>query len=419
MHLVFLNQYYPPDVAPTGVMLEAVVKHLVAEGHDVTVICADGGYADGHGSPCYDSLPANVIRIRATRFGRGSFIAKLLDYISYYWGAAWYLLMLKRRPDRVVALTTPPYLSLLARLMSKCRGADHAHWVMDVYPDVMVAHGMLQEEGIGHRLLSALASWGMGGRRCAALLTLGPDMADRIRSLCHQFGDQSRIRWVPLWSGAPDAAIDESENLAHELRQARGWHDHDFIVMYSGNMGLGHRFTELLEVILRMANGVHGSDRASSTPVKFVFFGGGKRRNEIAEWSERHPDCAVELHDYVSSTLLTEHLRSADLHFVSLEPSWTGTMLPSKLQGIFESARPVVFLGNEESSLAQWIIESGGGWVVRPDDVDGLQAAIMHAMSEGEGDKRGADAHAFAQEHFDRQKNVSALGFFFAGRPGH
>jgi colanic acid biosynthesis glycosyl transferase WcaI len=45
MHLVFLNQYYPPDAAPTGVMLAAVVEELAAQGHKVTVICAEGGYA--------------------------------------------------------------------------------------------------------------------------------------------------------------------------------------------------------------------------------------------------------------------------------------------------------------------------------------------------------------------------------------
>jgi hypothetical protein len=46
VHLVFLNQYYPPDAAPTGVMLEGVVEKLVRDGHEVTVLCASGGYAD-------------------------------------------------------------------------------------------------------------------------------------------------------------------------------------------------------------------------------------------------------------------------------------------------------------------------------------------------------------------------------------
>ena len=37
MHLVFINQYYPPDGAPTGIALAAVVEELV------TVVLLDTG----------------------------------------------------------------------------------------------------------------------------------------------------------------------------------------------------------------------------------------------------------------------------------------------------------------------------------------------------------------------------------------
>ena len=45
MNFVFLNQYYPPDAAPTGIMLARVVQEMTKAGHEVTVICAKGGYA--------------------------------------------------------------------------------------------------------------------------------------------------------------------------------------------------------------------------------------------------------------------------------------------------------------------------------------------------------------------------------------
>ena len=45
MHFVFINQYYPPDAAPTGIMLVRVVQEIVKAGHEVTVISARGGYA--------------------------------------------------------------------------------------------------------------------------------------------------------------------------------------------------------------------------------------------------------------------------------------------------------------------------------------------------------------------------------------
>ncbi len=202
-------------------MLEAVVEQLVEQGHVVTVICAEGGYAGAarniehrtsnieHRSekfsrgatanaggpmdqpvesakarpPTANRQQPTVLRLCASRFGRGTFVGKLADYASYYFGVAWKLLVLHPRPDRIIALTTPPYLSVLARLISKLRGGDHAHWVMDLYPDVMLAHGMLAEGGWKHRLLTGMARWGLGGSRCAAIVTLGPDMAERVSNI--------------------------------------------------------------------------------------------------------------------------------------------------------------------------------------------------------------------------------------------
>lgn len=494
MHLVFLNQYYPPDAAPTGVMLAGLVQGLIEAGHEVSVLCAAGGYAGRAGRPRpADLSPAGrdandqaiapdlqresgrdeaakatacprIIRIGATRFGRGTWIGKLIDYGSFFPGAAWRLLTIRPRPDRIVALTTPPFLSVLARFISKLRGADHAHWVMDLYPDVMVAHGMLGGRSILYRILTRVARWGFGGTRCAAVLTLGPDMAVRAEKYVGGTSRAKRVTWVPLW--AEGQATTES---ALALRSQRGWGDEELIVMYSGNMGLGHRFGEILaaakelaETVGRgglprrdVANGVPSAgdddvragrprsadlspqhrdvdDQAISshpqgesgrgevaTPFpshaaavqrpRFVFFGGGKRRVEVARFVRENPGCGVELYDYAPAECLAAHLQSADVHLATLDPAWTGTMVPSKVQGVFGASRPVIFIGSADSSIGRWVLESGGGWVVAPADVAGLLAALAEARDPEVRATRGHAAKAFSNKHFDQATNVARV----------
>ena len=49
MRFLLLNQFYPPDVAPTGRYLHNLARELVARGHGVDVLCSRARY--DHGKP--------------------------------------------------------------------------------------------------------------------------------------------------------------------------------------------------------------------------------------------------------------------------------------------------------------------------------------------------------------------------------
>jgi glycosyltransferase involved in cell wall biosynthesis len=76
-------------------------------------------------------------------------------------------------------------------------------------------------------------------------------------------------------------------------------------------------------------------------------------------------------------------------------------MVPSKLQGSFTAGRPILFVGSKTSSLGQWITESGGGWVIPPDDSDSLHQAIKEALDRSERQSRSERALAYSSSHFD------------------
>ena len=81
-------------------------------------------------------------------------------------------------------------------------------------------------------------------------------------------------------------------------------------------------------------------------------------------------------------------------------------MVPSKLQGVFAAGRPVIFIGSEESSIGQWVSQSGAGWLVTPGDVDALKAAIAEASQAGECDRRGGLARSYGMEYFSGNENA-------------
>ena len=184
MRVVLVNQYYAPAEAATAQLLSDLGEHLVREGHSVTVICSRRSYPDPSLSyPAAETLGGvRIVRTWTTGFGRGTAVGRMVDYVGFMVGAAARLL-LERNVDVVVSLTTPPLVATVGWIASRLRGARSICWVMDIYPELAFALGMLRRRSVAGRLL------GVVGRatllRSDAVVALGETMARTvvIRSL--------------------------------------------------------------------------------------------------------------------------------------------------------------------------------------------------------------------------------------------
>lgn len=390
MRIVLLNQFYPPDVAPTGVYLHDLAAELVRRGHQVTAVASRHGYGGGLNLPAHDRLDGvEIVRLSGFGFGRGTHVGKLADYAAYYSRVA-VLLARRTRADLIVSLTTPPFVGLLGKLAADLTGARHAHWVMDLYPDVLQAHGMT--DGPLLRALESVARASYAG--ASAVVTLGPAMAERTQ---RYVDSHTRVQWVPLWSPAELAPWPASTPVP--LRAERGWEPDRLVLMYSGNFGLGHRFSEFLQAARRL--GPAGP--------RWVFAGAGRARPAVEDFCREHPELPVTLLPYAPAARLREHLCSSDVHLISMDSSWEGMLLPSKLQASLAVGKPVIFVGNATQDIARWLTESGAGWVVAEEDIEGLVRAVKDAGDAQLRERRAALAHAHARERFDRRRNLESL----------
>jgi colanic acid biosynthesis glycosyl transferase WcaI len=225
------------------------------------------------------------------------------------------------------------------------------------------------------------------------VLALGARMGERVAPY---LSGKSRLEWVPLWGPAASAVTREEREA---FRSRRSWSPNQCVLLYSGNMGLGHRLDEFLAA---------AGQTGSGGPI-WAFTGGGRRRAEVERFVADHPASRVELHPYVAEDELAVALASADVHLVSLREGWEGLIVPSKLQAAFAAGRPVIFVGPRKSESADWVLASGGGWVVSPGDVEGLLKCVSAAQDPAERARRGELGLQYAQEHFDRSRNVARV----------
>jgi colanic acid biosynthesis glycosyl transferase WcaI len=383
VRFVLVNQFYAPDVAPTGQVLSDLAAILAARGHDVLVVCSRGSYDGGTrhaASEVRDGV--HVRRLFTPRWGGRS-----LQHAAFLSGLSAALLR-GPRPDAIVSLTTPPYVGLWVRAAANLRRVRHAHWVMDVYPDVLAAHGWLEGAGPAMRLLRSLARLQLQG--AALVLGLGPVQSRRVGAYA------PTVPWVPLWSPTDERPTDSAVGLE---RAGRGWAPRDVVFMYAGHLGQGHTVAEFLEAARRLGPG---------GPL-WAFGGSGPRAGEVAAFMRGHPAARVQTFPYVARARLAQTLAAADVHLASIRGSWQGLIVPSKVQAAFGAGRPVLLVAGRENEAAQWVEESGAGWRVDEGDVDGLLRAVEQAGDAGERARRGQAALAHARAHFDRQRNGTRI----------
>lgn len=387
MRVVLLNQPFYPDVVATAQMGKDLADELVARGHSVTAVCSRSIYGkSGAQLPRREVIDGiEIRRVGASVFGRRGTVARLADFLLFYVRAGWAVLT-GPRADVVVAYTTPPFIAMLAVLAKWLRGSRAVYWVMDLYPDVPVASGMLKREGFVSRVLERVHRFIL--KRCDKNVVLGRCMAERLRE---KGVAEEKIELIRVWP--VEGGIRPEARETNEVRREWGIGD-DFVVMYSGNFGIAHD----VETVLGAMREMRGDEG-----VRFEFVGGGKRRGEVEAFISKEGVRNAAYRDYVPVERLSSSLSAGDVHLITMLDGMEGLIVPSKLFGAMSAGRPSVFVGPRSSEIGRVLEESGGGVVVEPGDVAGL-VSVLRRLKEDAGYRLGMGeaARRAVEERYDK-----------------
>lgn len=365
--LLFVNQHYAPDFASTGQHLTDLAEHLAQEGFEVHVLCGSGRYQAGSLEAPRRELRngVHVHRFNTTAFGRKRHLGRLLDYASFYVQVLWDLLRGGQR-DLLVVLTTPPLLVVASKVARRLRGQRYGIWSMDLHPDAEEAAGMLKRSSFLARVLHRLNDAGYRG--ADLVVDLGPYMKRRI---VEKGVAPERLHTIPVWSKAGE--IEPVSPAANPLREVLGLKD-EFVVMYSGNAGIAHRFEEVLGAMERLRDDSH---------IKFIFVGGGPRRASIERHINEKNLTNARYLEYFPRNQLAQSLSIGDAHLLTLQESFSGIAVPGKLYGIMAAGRPTIVVGPRACEPSETVLDHDIGVVIDPAEGTGADrlARVIRALA--------------------------------------
>src|SRR3989442_5601666 len=120
MHILLLNEYFPPDTSATAKMAAMIVEAL-AERHRVTVLAGRPSYDPSERHPFYllrREVQGNVTveRVGSTTYPRFRMKGRVSNYLTYLSLAVTRALAL--RADVILSMTDPPIMGLAGAFAS-------------------------------------------------------------------------------------------------------------------------------------------------------------------------------------------------------------------------------------------------------------------------------------------------------------
>jgi colanic acid biosynthesis glycosyl transferase WcaI len=324
MRVLFLNQYFPPDPAPTGVLMREVAMAVAGAGHKVAFASSGQAYRGGR---------------------KGG--SRLRREIAGLW-ALFRAAMAVGPVDVVVSGTSPPLLAVVAGWVARMRGARHYHWLFDMYPELAVALGEISDGAMARLFASAARR---AYRRADCVVALDEDMAALLKAK----GVTPRI--IPPW--VTECLIEAL--VAGKAGQPR---EPEQIWVYSGNLGRAHEWRTLLDAqrIIETSGG----------PWRLVFQGGGPAWQPAQEYARQIGLARCDWRPYVPEDQLPGSLLAADVLIVTQKPETCGLLWPSKLALLTSLPRPILWVGPTDRAIARDLAAAPQAGIFGPGDVAGV-----------------------------------------------
>ena len=367
--LFVVNQFFPPDFAPTGQLINELVAHLGDNGTPIKVFTGLPAYAFNEVSALPLEIHNNVIirRTRATQVSIHNIRGKAFHGFLFTVRSILHLLKNLKKDDILLLTTAPPFLPFIGYLLHLVKGSNYVCLIYDLYPDVAEKLGVISSENWIIKLWNRLneLTW----KKATKVIVLSTSMKKQILKKQPKLGH--KISVISNWS---------DPNWIVPIAKEDNWFAHKynltekFTVLYSGNMGRCHDIQTILDV----------ASLLQGYPVQFVFIGGGPKYRSSQNFVQTYGLDNCLFLPYQDKEILPYSLTACDLTLVSVEEGMGGIVAPSKFYSLLATGRPIAVICDKECYLNELVKKNQCGVTFANNNSDALANFILQISSNPE-----------------------------------
>ncbi|MEL6929240.1 MAG: glycosyltransferase family 4 protein [Cyanobacteria bacterium J06600_6] len=361
--LSIITQFYPPDYAATGQLIQELARQLGSHNIKTSVFTGQPGYAfSQENAPNKEiSRQVKIKRTRTTRFWSKRVRGKTLNGILFCLRASLHILKHRRKIDTLLLTTAPPFLSAIGYFSNLLLGIPYICLVYDLYPDVVTELKVSSNDSVIVKIWRGVNKrvWG----KAEHIIVLSSTMRDRLIGGYPNL--ERKVSIIENWADPNQIKpLDKMQNWFAQEHKI----DNKFTILYSGNLGRCHDAQTILATMKLLQN----------DPVQFVFIGSGAKyencRQQTIDWGIHN--CLFL--PFQPKEVLPFSLTACDLALVSIASGLEGVVVPSKLYGVMAAGVAVAAICEPHSYLRPLLDGLGCGACFDNNDAEKLAEFIRN-----------------------------------------
>ena len=402
MKILYISQYFPPEIAAPAVRVSELSRHWAAGGHEITVLTGFPNHPTGIVPPEYRSKLRRLffresqdgIRVVRTwlwpRPNRGA-LGRMLSFVSFSSSAAISGLFLAR-PDIVIATSPQLLVGLTGWWLARAKRVPFVFEVRDLWPESLAAVGMGTEGSLLHRVLGLIAEFLY--RESDHIVVVTPAFKKYLVEHWNVPAEK-----ISIIQNGVESDLFQPRAPSAVLRQELGA-EGKFLICYIGTMGMAHGLDTILQAATQL--------RESLPRVLFILVGEGAEKERIAAQARSLGLTNVRIVNQQPRERIPEYICASDACLVLLKDTpLFRTVIPTKMLEFMSCGRPVIL--GVDGQAREIMEEANAGLFIPPGDATALSQAIVRLSSDTKlRDTLGTNGRRHILLHFSRQKTAEA-----------
>lgn len=339
--LFVVSELFYPDETSTAFVMTKIVNKLAEINDDIEVICSDSNYDDSNLKSENYTLASKVKRvgIKSYKGSKNNLLLRTFRFFSLSLKMFFYLLRRVKTKDKVVIVTNPAPIIVLAYILKKIKSNFLVIIVHDVFPENTIPAGIFKSKNSTfYKFLLKIfnISYSIADR----LIVVGRDVGKVILSKIGE-NNKEKIIVIENWAETSDVLPHFASPLKDKI-----------VFQFAGNIGRVQGLKELIEVIKDVKNDL----------LEFHFVGDGAVKQELIDYCKGNSLINVVFKPSYKREEQTRILNDSDIAIVTLSQGMFGLGVPSKSYNIMAAGKPILYIGDKDSEIDHVVNENNIGY---------------------------------------------------------